>query len=729
MGANTETKTVILNFQVDETDAVVSIEKLTAANKALREERKKVDLSTDEGIKRVRDINAQIEKNTNTITTNSTTLEKNRANVGNYTESINKSKVGQADFNKNLGAATPALDKMSGGLVTASQGFMGMVKSAMAFIATPIGAVIAAIGAAIGALTAYFKSSEDAENKLTKITAIFGAVIEQLMNGVEAVGGMIFDAFSNPQQALKDLGKFLQDQLINRFMGMLELIPNLGKAIGLLFQGKFTEAGKVAGDAVLKVTLGIEDGVNAVQNFVKEVGDAVDLGIKNGEQLAKIQAKLNADERKLIVERAKTALEVGKLREKALTEEGDVKRATIAEAIQLETDLSNLEVQHAKDKQAQAEIELQNNGDTIEAKMKVAEAIAAVIDAETARYDATLRFNKEIESIDNAEADRKTKLLANQEAARKAADAAEKKRIQDSLDWVAKIRAKQEEDKKKDDETKTKSNAKELADEKKLQEDILNAIEASFAVSSSIVNQFTDLQQNHYKLQENALAVSLANKNQQINDQYTKDKKALDDKLKSGEISQEQYDKSIQGLNEKMKADEKAAEIEQAKKLNDIKHKAFDANKRTQIAETTIQVAQAALAAFRSLAGIPFVGPVLGAAAAAAAVAFGAVKIRQISQEQFVPATFRTGGYTGDGDPNELAGQVHKSEFVMPADVVAQYGKEHFQSYMDGSIVANAATNNMSQSQPQKEMIVYATWTEFKKFETQMKMKETVSTK
>ena len=68
---STEKKTVILDFQVDEGDAVVSIEKLTKANKELREERKKVDLSTEEGIKRVRDINTQIEKNTQTIVSSS----------------------------------------------------------------------------------------------------------------------------------------------------------------------------------------------------------------------------------------------------------------------------------------------------------------------------------------------------------------------------------------------------------------------------------------------------------------------------------------------------------------------------------------------------------------------------------------------------------------------------------------------------------------------------------
>jgi hypothetical protein len=724
-----EKKTIILNFQVDETDAVVSIEKLTKANKELREERKKVDLSTEDGIKKVRDINAQIEKNTATITANSTTIEKNRANVGNYTESINKSKVGQVDFNKSLSAATPVLDSVSGGLVSATSGFMGMVKASLAFIATPIGAVIAALGAAIGALTAYFKSSEDAENKLTKITTIFSAVVEQLMNGVEFLGEKIFYAFSNPQEALKDLGKFLQDQLVNRFVGMLELIPKLGEAVKLLFEGKFEEAGTVASNAVIKVTAGVENGVEKIINFTKEVAAAVEEGIKNGEKLAGIQRRLDREERQLIVARAKTALEVGKLREEALTQEGELKRATIEEAIALETQLAELELAHAQAKQEQAQIELENNGDTIEAKKKVAEAVAEVLNAEANKYAATLRFNKELAALDNEEAKRKSDHLAAQEAARNAAANSEKERVDGAFFYAAKIRDEQKKQEAEDKAQKEKDDAKELERVKKLREDILEAISSSLDVAASLVSQFTDYQQGQYELEENALELSLANKKNLLSEEYNAEKKLLDDQLKNGQISQEQYDKALLALDKKLKEDEKKAEVEQRKKLDDVKRKAFEANKKTQIAETTIQIAQAALAAFRSLVGIPFVGPVLAAAAAAAAVAFGAKKIQQINAEKFVPATFRTGGYTGDGDPNQIAGQVHKAEFVMPAEVVARYGKEHFQSYMDGSVVANASTKSMNPERAQQAPVVYASWTEFKRFETEMKMKETVTTK
>ena len=36
----------------------------------------------------------------------------------------------------------------------------------------------------------------------------------------------------------------IKENIINRFEGLLELIPQLGKAINALFKGNFSEAGK-----------------------------------------------------------------------------------------------------------------------------------------------------------------------------------------------------------------------------------------------------------------------------------------------------------------------------------------------------------------------------------------------------------------------------------------------------------------------------------------------------
>lgn len=61
---------------------------------------------------------------------------------------------------------------------------------------------------------------------------------------------------------------------------------------------------------------------------------------------------------------------------------------------------------------------------------------------------------------------------------------------------------------------------------------------------------------------------------------------------------------------------------------------AFNSMKAFRIAETVIDTIRGAQGAFSALAGIPYVGPILGIAAAAAAIAAGMARVRQISSMQ-----------------------------------------------------------------------------------------------
>lgn len=329
---------------------------------------------------------------------------------------------------KNVGDYKGQLEKLVPGVGAVVDGFVGMTKAAWAFIATPIGAIVGALGLAIGSLVAYFKSSEEGQNRLNKIMLVGKSVMEQLKNFAEAFGEAIYNAFSNPQQAMKDFGNFLVNQIMVRFTGILELSGKIGEAFTLLFAGKFKEAGKVAVDAVSKVVLGVENMSQKVSDFAKEVVKAVDVGVTNGKKLADLEAAIAEGERKLVVDRAKTNLEVAKLREKAISEEGDVKRKTIEEAIELERKLSDAEVEHAKLKFALAKLELKNNGDDAEAKDKVAAAERDLLAAETSRYEATLKFQKQLEKLND-----ETKKDADKEAKDKAKKAEDDAKFTDQL--------------------------------------------------------------------------------------------------------------------------------------------------------------------------------------------------------------------------------------------------------------------------------------------------------
>ncbi|HSG29277.1 MAG TPA: hypothetical protein VLA34_12410, partial [Candidatus Krumholzibacterium sp.] len=89
---------------------------------------------------------------------------------------------------------------------------------------------------------------------------------------------------------------------------------------------------------------------------------------------------------------------------------------------------------------------------------------------------------------------------------------------------------------------------------------------------------------------------------------------------------------------------------------------AFRAMQMFRIAETTIDTYKAAVGAYSALAGIPIVGPALGAAAAAAAIAFGMAQVRAIASMK--PG----GGVSGSASARVVsAGSASPGSHVKPA--------------------------------------------------------------
>jgi CRISPR/Cas system-associated endoribonuclease Cas2 len=333
--------------------------------------------------------------------------------LGNFRDNV-------GDYEGGFTKAGKSLQTIAPGAHSAATGFLQMAKAAALFLATGIGLAIAAVGAALFALTSYFRGSEEGQNRLNKIVQVGKAIFEQFMNVVEDIGEAIYDAFTNPKQAAIDLLNFLEKQFVNRVVGILMLPIRLAGAMEQVFKGNFKAAGKIAVDAIGQVTLGIENATDKIAGFIEETGKLVDQGIANGQKLADLQAKIDRDERKLIEDRAKIGLQVAKLRAEALEKEGTERRAILLEAIALEEKLSSREVALAKTRLAFAELTVKAAGDDKEALLAVANARAAVSDAEATAFQNTLRFRKEIEAINDAEAKkaeerRKAQLKADEE--------------------------------------------------------------------------------------------------------------------------------------------------------------------------------------------------------------------------------------------------------------------------------------------------------------------------
>lgn len=129
--------------------------------------------------------------------------------------------------------------------------------------------------------------------------------------------------------------------------------------------------------------------------------------------------------------------------------------------------------------------------------------------------------------------------------------------------------------------------------------------------------------------------------------------------------------------------------------------------KAAAIANAIINTYSAATAAYAAMASIPYVGPALGVAAAAGAVALGLANVRQIRAQ---PTGFAEGGYTGNFARDQVAGVVHGQEFVMNAAATRSIGVENLQAMQTNGAIPQAVTsNNGAPATPQMALNVVIT--------------------
>lgn len=121
--------------------------------------------------------------------------------------------------------------------------------------------------------------------------------------------------------------------------------------------------------------------------------------------------------------------------------------------------------------------------------------------------------------------------------------------------------------------------------------------------------------------------------------------------------------------------------------------------KAAAIAQAIVNTYQSANAAYASMAGIPYIGPALGAAAAAAAITSGMANVAAIRSQS---TGFMKGGYTGNLARTQVAGIVHGQEFVMNASATQRIGVDNLEALQRGdmsSIQVPQITNQSSTSE------------------------------
>ncbi len=148
-----------------------------------------------------------------------------------------------------MGAGFGAMQSALNGSIRAVKGLTGGMNGLkMAIISTGIGAIFVAMGTAVAGLMAYFKGTTDGARKLAGITGTLKGLFTGLKEVLINVGRFLVQMFEDPKEAIASLWEMIKTNLVNRFIGMVQMfksgwsaISNGAKAVGLAVGGIFNE--------------------------------------------------------------------------------------------------------------------------------------------------------------------------------------------------------------------------------------------------------------------------------------------------------------------------------------------------------------------------------------------------------------------------------------------------------------------------------------------------------
>jgi len=513
--------------------------------------------------------------------------------------------------------------------------FMTLGKSLLTNPLFLLAAVIIGIVMAIGKVL-------DKLGILKKITEAVGAVFDWLMSKIEAAITAITDFFGITSEKEREATKALEEQAAS-----------------------YEKTAKAAEAKNATIIQGLDQEIRIAK-----------LQGKSTEDLERKKVKLLAETAKAHMMAAQAAVDAAKASGKASDEEIEkLKEKAAATKLSYGQALNNtkfFEAQITKEKQDAIKKEQDERAKANKTASDKRRADAEKRKAEEKAFnDLRLATQRQVEDLElaNKEAGLQKELDINRvKYERLIADTLNNEKLlqteKEALVAQFRLQAQANEDVIRQ-EDKAKEDAKALEDAEKER--------ARLQASAEIKNEFKlrELESNDQFLQMELMEEDLRFQNEQLRLKEALDNKLLTEQEYQALLEQaaEEHQSNIEQIekdsNERRKAEDA---LLQSQKLDGVKNalstignlaelfnngsrksaeKAFKIQKGVQIATAGIDTFKSATAAFSSLAGIPVVGPALGAAAAAAAVAAGLLNIKKIAATKFDPG----GGGGAPGAP------------------------------------------------------------------------------
>jgi hypothetical protein len=474
----------------------------------------------------------------------------------------------------------------------------------VAIIGTGIGALLIALTS----LSAAFKSSEEGQNKWNKIMGVIGATVSVFTDKLATLGEFIIGVFENPKQALIDFKDALKKNITNRIESAIETFGFLGSAIKKVFSGDFSGAmddAKAAGNSYVDTLTGVKDTIGKVTESVKELSTEIIQEGKAAGVIADQRAKADKLDRQLIIDRAIANKERADLLGKAV----DKEKFSLQERIdfltlagQKEDEITAKEIQAAK----------------LRLDAKIAENALGKSTKEDLQEEANLKAN--LINLETAKL-AKAKEVTSQIIALNIEAAAEEQRLKDEK------KLKEEEDQAAED--------LKAAELKTLKEEIKNAEAVTEDERRAL--EIEKVGKHYDKLIAEAKRLGLETvglEKAKVNALNKFSKENSKNEIKWDEMTSKEKGKiAADGLNN----------------LASILGEETAAGKAAAIAAATISTFQSATDSYKSLAGIPIIGPALGFAAAGAAVVSGFAQVKSITKTKVPTLAGKTAPSGGSG--------------------------------------------------------------------------------
>jgi hypothetical protein len=295
-------------------------------------------------------------------------------------------------------------------------------------------------GLGIGLIIAAFAKFTEVLNQNQKVTDFFNTTFETLslafndffdfiFNNVGGVIDSFKSIFNDPIQSIKDFGKAIVDNVVERFMSALDSIGFLGQAVVKVFKGDFAgaaEDAKNAGKELFDVVTGVDDSFDKTVETVTKVAEATKNYVTETVNAAKANVELTK-QAEIARVRQQGLVESFDLQAEKLRQVRDEERNTIEDRIiannQLKAVLDEQEEAMLKQvdmqiKAAQAEFNKNKNQENtialLEAQQEKEAVLAQIAGFRSEQLSNDLALNREKLELENSIIDAESERAINQ---------------------------------------------------------------------------------------------------------------------------------------------------------------------------------------------------------------------------------------------------------------------------------------------------------------------------